>query len=602
MTITPPHSGHDGRWTLTLDGAELPPASLIGGKAWSVARMLSLGLPVPPAFVITTEACRAYLASGAMPAGLEDQIRDGIRDLEARTGHAFGGPGVPLLVSVRSGAPISMPGMMDTILNLGISDETEAHLAQATGDAGFARDTHRRFYDLYASIVCKAVGAEFDADAGSADWDAVLQAATGQTMPETVEERLFAAVRAVFESWNARRARRYRQHHGIPDDLGTAVTIQAMVFGNLDANSGTGVLFSRNPLTGAREPYGEYLPRAQGEDVVSGKFTPEPLSRMAEHEPQAHADLLRAAEVLERENGDVQDIEFTVQHGKLYLLQTRAAKRAPDAAVQIAADMVADGTITPQKALSRVSAAQVRSLLAPRLTQAPGPETEVLAQGEGASPGVGRGIAVTDADEAEQRAAQGEEVVLVRAITSPEDVHGMIVARAVVTETGGSTSHAAVVGRALGLPSVVGCGAGVVDALKGREITVEGSMGKVFAGLLDVSTPDERSDPRLAQLTEWARAASPLRVLRPDEVPAGSDVQDLSHVEGGEDPQQIGRVLQGVRAAQGGAIGSDEGVRAAMDRGLEFIVCTPVLPALLAAVHYAAEQAGQMTDTQPAVD
>lgn len=602
MSITAARTNHNGRWTLTLDGSELPPAALIGGKAWSVARMLSLGLPVPPAFVITTEACRAYLASGDMPEGLESQIRAGIGDLEERTGHRFGGPGVPLLVSVRSGAPISMPGMMDTILNLGISDETEAHLAQATGDGGFARDTHRRFYDLYASIVCKAVGAEFDAKAGSADWNAALQSATGQAMPETIEERLFAAVRAVFDSWNARRAKRYRQHHGIADDLGTAVTIQAMVFGNLDAHSGTGVLFSRNPLTGAREPYGEYLPRAQGEDVVSGKFTPEPLSRMAELEPQAHADLLRAAEVLERENGDVQDIEFTVQHGRLYLLQTRAAKRAPAAAVQIATDMVADGTITSKKALSRVSAAQVRSLLAPCLTQAPGPEIEVLAQGEGASPGVGRGVAVTDADEAEARSAQGEEIVLVRAITSPEDVHGMIVARAVVTETGGSTSHAAVVGRALGLPSVVGCGVGAVDALKGREITVEGSLGKVFAGLLDVSTPDERSDPRLTQLIEWARAASPLRVLRPDEVPRGAEILDLSHVEGGEDPAQIARVLAGARAAKGGAICSDEGVHAAIDQGLDFIVCAPVLPALLAAVHHAAEQVGQTTDTQPAVD
>ncbi len=602
MAISAPPAGQDGRWTLRLDGSELPPPALIGGKAWSVARMLSLGLPVPPAFVISTEACRAYLASGAMPPGLEDQIRDGIRDLEARTGHAFGGPGVPLLVSVRSGAPISMPGMMDTILNLGISDATEAHLAQATGDAGFARDTHRRFYDLYASIVCKAVGAEFDAEAGSTGWNEALQAATGQAMPDTIEERLFAAVRAVFDSWNARRARRYRQHHGIPDDLGTAVTIQAMVFGNLDDRSGTGVLFSRNPLTGTHEPYGEYLPRAQGEDVVSGKFTPEPLSRMAEHEPQAHADLLHAAQVLERENGDVQDIEFTVQQGKLYLLQTRAAKRAPEAAVQIANDMVAEGTITPAQALARVSPAQVRSLLAPRLTQDPGPEIEVLAQGEGASPGVGRGVAVTDADEAEARAETGEEVVLVRAITSPEDVHGMIVARAVVTETGGSTSHAAVVGRALGLPSVVGCGAGVVEALKGRQITVEGSMGKVFAGLLDVSTPDEGSDARLAQLADWAREASPLRVLRPDQAPEGVDILDLLHTEGGEDPEQIARVLKGARAAKGGAIGSDEGVRAAMDEGLDFILCTPVLPALLAAVHYAAEKAGDSPDSQPAVD
>ncbi|MFN6977975.1 MAG: PEP/pyruvate-binding domain-containing protein, partial [Gemmobacter sp.] len=313
------------RWTLTLDGRSLPPVGLIGGKAWSVARMMALGLPVPPAFVITTTACRAFQETGDMPAGLIDEIRAGMADLEARTGHRFGGTDRPLLVSVRSGAPVSMPGMMDTVLNLGIDAVTEPALARLSNDPVFARDTHRRFYDMYGQIVLRAVGVDCAADGSPETWDAAIRAACGAGVPGTLEGRLAAAVRAVFESWNGRRAKRYRQHHGIDDAMGTAVTIQAMVFGNLDDASGTGVLFTRNPLTGAREPYGEYLPRAQGEDVVSGRFTPEPLSRMEGLVPQAHAALMQAAAVLERENADTQDIEFTVQHGKLYLLQSRAA-------------------------------------------------------------------------------------------------------------------------------------------------------------------------------------------------------------------------------------------------------------------------------------
>ncbi|MFN3642875.1 MAG: pyruvate, phosphate dikinase [Gemmobacter sp.] len=570
------------RWTLTLDGRSLPPVGLIGGKAWSVARMMALGLPVPPAFVITTAACQAFQETGDMPAGLIDEIRAGMADLEARTGHSFGGTDRPLLVSVRSGAPVSMPGMMDTVLNLGIDAVTEPALARLCNDPVFARDTHRRFYDMYGQIVLKAVGADCSADGSPETWDAAIRAACGAGVPRTLEGRLIAAVRAVFESWNGRRARRYRQHHGIDDAMGTAVTIQAMVFGNLDDASGTGVLFTRNPLTGAREPYGEYLPRAQGEDVVSGRFNPEPLSRMEGLVPEAHAALMQAAAVLERENADTQDIEFTVQHGRLYLLQSRAAKRAPAAAVRIAVEMVDEGMISPATALARIAPDQVRLLLAPRLVAEPGPEVPVLAAGEGASPGVGRGVVVMDADTAEARAGQGEAVVLARPTTSPEDVHGMLVARAVVTETGGATSHAAVVGRALGLPSVVGCGAGALAGLAGREVTVDGSKGRVYAGLLAVETPDEAADPLLARLTGWARPLAPLAVLPLAEAPP--DTRDLSRIEGGEDPGRIAAVIAGARALRGGAIGSDEGIRAAVAAGVRTVYCTPVLPALLAAI------------------
>ena len=570
------------RWTIRLDGRELPDRSLIGGKAWSVARMMSLGLPVPPAFVVTTEACRAFLASGTLTDGLEAEIRDGIAELERRTGRTFGGGERPLLVSVRSGAPVSMPGMMDTVLNIGITTETEATIAAACGDPVFARDVHRRFFDLYSSIVLKTHVDEFPRDGDPKDWAARVREASGADFPETVEDRLIHAVRAVFESWNSRRARRYREHHSIPHDLGTAVTVQAMVFGNLDRRSGTGVLFSRNPLTGENRPYGEYLACAQGEDVVSGKFTPKPIDAMREDVPEAYNELMQASAILERENGDVQDIEFTVESDRLYLLQTRAAKRAPAAAVRIAVDMAREGEIDIDTALDRVSPEQVRLLLAPRLATEPDPSL-VLAGGEGACPGIGRGVAVTSSDEAEDRARAGEAVVLVRPTTSPEDVHGMIVAKAIVTETGGSTSHAAVVSRALGLPCIVGCGAGALSKLAGHKVTVDGAAGRVFDGLLDVVTPHETDDERLAALTAWAVERSSLRVFRSGDQLPGPAV-DLSAVEGGEDPERLPALLAGNRGARGGAIASDEGIRAAVAAGLDFVVGEPVLPLLLSSI------------------
>jgi len=569
-----------GPHTLAIDGSSLPDRQLIGGKAWSIARMRALGLSVPPAFVVTARACTAYLESGALPPGLEDELARGIEWLEAASDCRFGGGERPLLVSVRSGAAISMPGMMDTVLNLGITDATETALAGVSGDAAFARDTHRRFLDLYARIVLKAVIPDLDEHAAPADWRQLIEDAGGAPVPTDPRAQLRAAVQAVSESWNSRRARRYRQHHCIPDTLGTAVTVQAMVFGNLDDKSGTGVLFSRNPLTGEPTPYGEYLARAQGEDVVSGRYTPQPLSALGAQMPAVHTELLAAAATLERENGDVQDIEFTVQAGRLFLLQTRSAKRAPAAAVRFAVDMVSEGRIDETTALSRVTAEQVRTLLSPRLAVGAAAAADCVAKGEAACQGVGVGIVVTNTDEAERRALAGEAIVLARATTSPDDVHGMIACRAVVTEQGGTTSHAAVVSRALGVACVVGCGEGSVTALEGRLVTVDGASGCLYAGELPVVAPDENAEPSLAALIRWAEARAPLTVL----ADGGEDVLDLAGVDGGEDIERLPALIAGHGCVRGGAIASDGGVRAALAAGVRSIVATPRLPVLLAAL------------------
>jgi len=569
-------------WTIRLDGSALPTKEAAGGKAWSIARMRGLGLPVPPAFVIGTKACLAFLESGDFPAGLVEEIDAGLAWLEGESGRTFGTGDKRLLLSVRSGAAISMPGMMDTVLNLGVDDDGEAALAAETGLPAFARDTHRRFLELYASIVLKAP-VELEADGEPAAWRASVEAAGGP-VPGDVRDQLLATVRAVFESWNTRRARRYREHNNIPHDLGTAVTIQAMVFGNLDERSGTGVLFSRNPLTGEALPYGEYLPRAQGEDVVSGKFTPLPLDAMKAAEPDAHAALLAASDLLEREHGDVQDIEFTVQSGRLYLLQSRAAKRAPAAAVRFAVDMVAEGRIGPATALSRVSAEQVRTLLLPRLKDGATDGAAVLATGEGACPGAAVGVLVADADEAERRAAAGEDVILVRKTTSPDDVHGMIAARAVVTEQGGSTSHAAVVSRALGRPCVVGVGDGAV-AQSGTVVTVDGAAGLVYAGTLATEAPSERDDAHLRQLIDWARAASPVAVV---DFTDGREGFDVDRALAAGDADGLGAAIGGASIVRGHALANDDIARIARGAGATVIVTEPVLPVLLTMIGDAA--------------
>ena len=591
---------HGHQWVIRLDGSVLPDRSLIGGKAWSVARMMSLGLPVPPAFVVTTEACKALLADGSFSSELQAQIFDGMADLEKRTGRSFGKGDRPLLVSVRSGAPVSMPGMMDTILNLGITPETEKALAVECGDVAFARDIHRRFFDLYAHIVLKTGVDDFPRDGDAESWNRQVAAAAGAPLPAAAPERLLAAVRAVFDSWNSRRAKRYREHHGIPHNLGTAVTVQAMVFGNLDDRSGTGVLFSRNPSTGDRKPFGEYLARAQGEDIVSGKFTPDTLDTMKSSVPAAYEALMASSAMLERENGDVQDIEFTVQKGELFLLQSRSAKRAPAAAIRIAIDMAREGAISEETALDRITPEQVRLILAPRLADGQSDNAKVIACGEGACPGVGRGIVVTSSDEAEARASTGEAVILARPTTSPDDVHGMLAAKAIITEAGGSTSHAAVVSRALGLPCVVGCGSGSLEFLSGRIVTVDGALGRIFEGALDVVTPDETSDERLTVLTRWAKARSRLIVHLPSEAPS-EDLIDLNTVEGGEDLKRLPGLIRGYRGARGGAIASDEGIRAALQEKLEFVVGEPVLPLLIAAIRSQTKKAaGEMLAAETA--
>jgi pyruvate,orthophosphate dikinase len=574
-----------GKWVLAIDGSSLPGRDLIGGKAWSIARMRGLGLNVPPAVVVTTAACAAYLETGSLPEGLVDELQLGIEWLEQQSGRTFGHGPSPLLVSVRSGAAISMPGMMDTVLNLGINHETERALAAEIGSVEFAHDTHRRFLELYARIVLKVKLKGFSNADTASTWFETIAAAAATPVPDTANDQLREAVTAVFASSNSSRARRYRKHHDLPDNLGTAVTIQTMVFGNHDAESGTGVLFSRNPLNGDRAPYGEYLHQAQGEDVVSGKFTPDPLTTLQQSWPEVYDELLAAARTLERDSADVQDIEFTVQRGELFLLQARAAKRAPRAAVRFAVDMVADGLIDEHTALQRVSARQVRTLLQSRLADGASASAEVLARGEPACHGVAVGRVATSADEVEERAANGEAVVLARPTTSPDDVHGMIASRAVLTDRGGPTSHAATVSRDLGVPCIVGCGDGAAARLAGREVTVDGTSGEIYAGSLEVVMPDELDDPDLSQLTEWARNQSPIIALpKHGDIPNGT--LDLATLDGGEDPTQLPRLIGNTKSVMGGAIESDAGLAAALDAGVECIVCEHILPTLLYAIHH----------------
>ena len=570
--------------TIRLDGFELPSRDLVGGKAWSIARMRGLGLRVPAAFVVTTDAYRLFAGSGELTPQLVADVADGVRWLEHESERCLGAASRPLLVSVRSGAAVSMPGMMDTVLNLGMTDEVEHALAHESGDDAFARDTHRRFLTLYSEIVLKTPAPPLPDEGPGHLWRSAIEAAAGAAVPTDPTAQLHRAIRAVFESWNSPRARRYRKHQQISETLGTAVTIQAMVFGNLDDRSGTGVLFSRNPLTGAREVYGEYLTRAQGEDVVSGKVTPEPLASLARSSPVLHREILDAAATLESAGREVQDVEFTVQHGTLYLLQSRTAKLSARAAVQTSIDFVREGLMDEDAALRRITPDQVRSLLAPRLRDSV-EGLAALAQGESACPGVGIGAAVDDPDEAERRAREGESVVLVRHTTSPNDINGMLVAAAIVTEEGGSTSHAAVVSRAIGVPCVVGCGAGTLGALKGLLVTVDGQAGRVFAGGLEVELPDEASMSELRLVSRWAAERSPIRVIAPAE--RTQPLLDLNTVDGGADPDAVASVVAagaGMPGVTGGAIASPAGVRAAIDAGFEFIVAQPALPVLLTAV------------------
>ncbi|MEB3070312.1 pyruvate, phosphate dikinase [[Mycobacterium] vasticus] len=497
----------EGQLVVRLDGSCVYSRMSVGGKAHGLSKIRAAGLPTPAAFTVTVDACRQYFdAPDELMDRLWPQISDGVAWLEAESGHGFGRGPVPLLVSVRSGAPASMPGMMDTVLNLGINDEVERLLADTCGK-NFARDTHRRFQQLYGEVVAPSDG----------------------RVPADPFQQLRAAITAVFDSWNSPRAVAYRRHHNLEGKMaGTSVTVQAMVFGNLDDSSGTGVLFSRNPLTGEARPYGEWLPGGQGEDVVSGKFDPLPLTALAEQHKAVYAQLLEAASWLEVQGADVQDVEFTVEAGKLYLLQTRAAKRSARAAVVIAVALQRDGLISTDDALARLTAAQLDTLLAPVIEPAALAGAAVVATGLPASPGVGAGRVVADSESAQDAADDGEDVVLARETTSPDDVGGMIAARAIITEQGGSTSHAAVVSRELQTPCVVGCGQGSLAPLIGTDVTVDGATGTVYRGLLPLARPLDSDDPDMAALLSWAQRRSPVEVLQ-DAPALDADIPRVDH-------------------------------------------------------------------------
>ena len=573
-----------------LDGSALPSRDLIGNKAWSVGRMLSLGLRVPPAVVLPISECRTYLdSSRVLDDRLWGDVLAGIAYLEGESGRRFGDPDRPLLVSVRSGAAVSMPGMMDTVLNLGVTDEVEAGLARRTGNADYARDTHARFCHQYGDIVLRADLDAYAAGLTAEEVRAMVRADTDRDIPHDPQEQLRGAICAVFDSWDSSRAKAYRRHWGIENAGGTSVTVQAMVFGNLGERSGTGVLFTRNPLSGEPSPYGEWLPGGQGDDVVGGTHSVQDMVTLETSMPEAHEELMGWAGVLEREHGEVQDIEFTVEEGRLYLLQTRAAKRSPQAAVRIAVDLVDEGVISIDEAIVRVTPEQVRSVLLPKLDPDHSEQLRV-ASGEPACPGVACGIGVVDPDEAERRSAEGESIVLVRPTTSPNDVHGMIAAVAVVTDLGGSTSHAAVVTRALGRPSVVGVGDGVAEGLEGRLLTVDGEGGHVYEGEMPMVETRIEDDPWLSRFADWAAERSPVTVVASSTDVVG-EVLDLDRAGFGVghegtsiDADGLADALAGATIVRGSLLSTAQGMKAALDAGVTHIIARPQLPAQVLAI------------------
>ncbi len=523
--------------------------TLLGGKGAGLAEMTNAGLPVPPGFTITTEACNAYYAAGKeFPPGLWDDVLTHMKALEAETGKQFGNPSNPLLVSVRSGAAFSMPGMMDTVLNLGLNPDTVAGLIALTGNERFGYDAWRRFVAMFGRIVLDIPATAFDEpfDALKArrgvkldtdlnaddlreaadDYRAIVRTATGEEFPTDPYRQLELATRAVFDSWFGKRAHDYREFNKIPHDLGTAVNIVTMVFGNMGADSGTGVAFTRDPNTGERVLYGEYLTNAQGEDVVAGVRTPAKISQMRDELPQVYEQFNEIGERLERHYRDVQDLEFTIERGKLYMLQTRSAKRTAPAAVKIAVDMVGEGILTREEALGRVEPAQIVQLLLPRFDEAAKAKASdrFLAKGLNASPGAATGQAIFDPDRAEEAKAAGHPVILVRIETSPDDVHGMLAARGVLTARGGATSHAAVVARSMGLPCVAGAEslridyaarsmqAGGTTVREGEMISIDGTTGEIYAGELPTIEARFEDEHDLATLLGWADAVRRLQV------------------------------------------------------------------------------------------
>jgi len=536
--------------------------NLLGGKGANLAEMSALGLPVPPGFTITTEVCTYFQANGkTYPAELKAQVEDALRAIESSVGVKFGDAKQPLLVSVRSGARVSMPGMMDTVLNLGLNDETAAGLAKKSGDERFAYDSYRRFIQMYGNVVLGVEHHNFeeilelhksdlnvdnDTELTAGNWKKVIedykakvQEELGKPFPQDPVEQLWGAIGAVFGSWNIPRAVTYRKINNIPEDWGTAVNVQAMVFGNMGQDCATGVAFTRNPSTGAKEFYGEYLVNAQGEDVVAGIRTPQHLTlagkkannstlpAMEEVMPDVFKQLDAVRAQLEKHYRDMQDIEFTVQQGKLYMLQTRNGKRTAAAALKIAVDLCSEGLIDHTTAVSRIDPASLDQLLHPTLD--PKAQKNVVARGLPASPGAASGEVVFTADEAEDRASKGEKVILVRVETSPEDIHGMHAAVGILTTRGGMTSHAAVVARGMGRPCVSGAGEIRVDAaarvmvVKGQKvaegdlITIDGGTGEVMIGAVPTIQPQLSGD--FATLMSWADKVRKLKVRTNAETP-----------------------------------------------------------------------------------
>ena len=587
--------------------------NLLGGKGANLAEMASIGLPVPPGFTITTEVCTAYYDNKrTYPAELAEQVSEGLKRVEQTVGLRFGDKHKPLLVSVRSGARVSMPGMMDTVLNLGLNDATVCGLAEASGDARFAWDSYRRFIQMYGSVVLGVdhhrfeeiiehvkidAGVVEDTALGATDWHRVVDGykemvlgETGQPFPMDPEEQLWGAIGAVFGSWMNPRANTYRRLHDIPASWGTAVNVQAMVFGNMGTDCATGVCFTRDPSTGENIFYGEFLVNAQGEDVVAGIRTPQPLSNlratpgevsMEQALPAAYADLLKVRDTLERHYRDMQDIEFTVQQNKLYMLQTRNGKRTAAASLKIAVEMANDGLIDRNEAIKRVNPAALDQLLHPTLD--PKAPRTLLSKGLPASPGAASGAVVFNADEAESRAGKGEAVILVRIETSPEDIHGMHAARGILTTRGGMTSHAAVVARGMGRPCVAGAGGMSVDygaqtlsaggrtLRAGDTITLDGATGEVFVGSVAMTEPSLSGE--FAILMGWADGVRRLKVRTNAETPLDAETARKFGAEGIGlcrtehmffDPERIGAVRQMIMAHD------ERGRRTALARLLPF--------------------------------
>ncbi len=538
-----PLSSPQHKWVYLFPEGNGKMKDLLGGKGAGLSEMTNAGLPVPPGFTITTEACRAYYANNEQfPPGMWDQAFAALHVVEQETGKKLGDPENPLLVSVRSGAKFSMPGMMDTVLNLGLNEQTLKGVVKLTGNERFAYDAYRRFIQMFSKIVLdipaerfekkldemkEQVGAKYDTDLTAenlrdlvGEYKAIVKDASGKDFPDDPLDQLRLAIEAVFASWNNRRAITYRELNKIPHDLGTAVNVVSMVFGNMGNDSGTGVAFTRNPATGESALYGEFLMNAQGEDVVAGIRTPQKISQLQDVLPDVYRQFGDIAHRLEQHYRDAQDLEFTVERGKLYMLQTRSAKRTAAAAVKMAVDMVREGLISKEEALTRVEPSQVVQLLLPRFdpaaTEAARNEGRLLAKGLNASPGAASGKAVFDADRAVEIGKQGEPVILVRQETNPDDVHGMIAAKGILTARGGATSHAAVVARGMGKPCVAGTESIKVDQEtrqftvdgkvihEGDEISIDGTTGEVFAGRLPTTATSFKDETDLVELLSWA--------------------------------------------------------------------------------------------------